>query len=345
MGIVTGVHNLGEPMTLHQFRIFAAIAKAGNLTKAALELGTSQPAIWHQMKLLEERRGAKLYLRTARGIELTDAGRTLLGKIEPILDLVARLQDNQDNPSTQSRVGREVLRVGGIESASAHLLPAVLAQFKARFPNVVLEFCIRTSDHLERMVLAGSMDLAVSGRAAASADLRCEPLRSEKVVLFVPAHHRLAKHKNLRLADVLVEPFILCGGRGGAGVIDRALQRLRGQGLEIKIAMYCDGPTAIKAAVAQEMGVGLIFAESLKAEVAAGKFKILNVPGLELVGESYLIYSQSRPISPLAEEFLALLHCAVTNQRRAAGVGIRLSGLPTRYRPIVGDELLAQSLR
>jgi DNA-binding transcriptional LysR family regulator len=332
-------------MTLHQFRIFTAIAKSGNLTKAALELRTSQPAIWHQIKLLEEARGAKLYLRTARGIELTDAGRTLLGRIAPILDLVAKLKDDQGNASTLSRVGREVLRIGGIESASTHLLPVALAQFKARFPNVALEFYTRTSDHLERLVLGGAMDLAVSARAAVSANLRCERLRSEKVALFVPADHRLAKIKKLHRADVLVEPFILRGGRGGAGVTDRALQRLREQGLEIKVTMYCDGPTAIKAAVAQGMGVGMVFEESLKAEIAAGKFKILNVPGLELVGESYIISSKSRPLSPLAQEFLALLQRAVTKQRIVADARIRHSSLPERYRPSAGDALLAQSPR
>jgi DNA-binding transcriptional LysR family regulator len=332
-------------MTLYQFRIFVAIAKSGNLTKAAVELRTSQPAIWHQIKLLEEARGAKLYLRTARGIELTDAGRILLGKIAPILDLVAKLKDNQDKPSTESRVSREVLRIGGIESASAHLLPAALAQFKVRFPNVALEFRTRTSDHLERMVLDGVMDLAVTGRAAAAVELRCEPLRAEKVALFVPVDHRLAKCKNLRLADVLVEPFILRGGRGGTGVTDRALQRLRDQGLEIKVAMYCDGPTAIKAAVAQGMGVGMVFEESLKAEVAAGKFKILEVPGLNLAGESYIISSKCRPLSPLAQEFLTLLQRAVTKQRSVADARIRPSSLPERYQPIIGDALLAPSPR
>ncbi len=329
-------------MTLHQFRIFTAIAKSGNLTKAALELGTSQPAIWHQMKLLEERRGAKLYLRTGRGIELTDAGRIFLGKIAPILELVAKLKDNQAPAWRPSPVSREVLRIGGIESASAHLLPAALARFKASFPNVALEFRTRTSDRLERMVLDGSMDLAVTGRAAAATELRCEPLRVEKVALFVPANHRLAKLKKLQLADVLAEPLIVRGGGGGAGVTDRALQRLRERGAEIKIAMYCDGPTAVKAAVAQKMGVGLMFAESLKAEVAAGKFKILEVPTLTLAGESYIIYSQSRPISAFAQEFLALLRRAVAEQSNGAGSRIRdLS----RYRSLVGSKALAPPRR
>jgi DNA-binding transcriptional LysR family regulator len=329
-------------MTLHQFRIFSAIAKSGNLTKAALELRTSEPAIWYQIKLLEEARGAKLYLRTARGIELTDAGRILLGKIAPILDLVAKLKDNKNKPSTESRVNREVMRVGGIESASAHLLPAALAQFKARFPSVALEFRTRTSDRLERMVAGGGMDLAVSGRAAVSGDLRCEPLRIEKVALFVPLDHRLAKLKNLQLGDVLAEPFIIRGGQGGAGVTDRALQRLRARGAEVKVAMHCDGPTAIKAAVAQRMGVGMMFEESLKADVDAGKFKILEVPGLNLAGESYIIYSQSRPMSLLTREFLALLRCVVADQPRAAGSRIRQRFPSPRHRPVVAADLLAQ---
>ncbi len=328
-------------MTLHQFRIFTAIAKSGNLTKAALELRTSEPAIWHQMKLLEEARGAKLYLRTARGIVLTDAGRVLLGKIAPILDLVAKLKGHQEHPSTELRVTCQGLRIGGIESAAAHLLPVVFAQFKARFPDVALEFRTRTSDFLERMVLDGSMDLAVTGRAAVSAALRCEPLRVEKVALFVPANHRLANLKKVRLADVMLEPFIIRGGDGGAGVTDRALQRLRAQGVEVKVAMYCDGPTAIKAAVAQQMGVGMMFEESLKADVDVGKFKILEVPGLHLAGESYIIYSQSRPISSLAQEFLTLIRSAVAQESSTVVSGGQRRNLPVRRRRLVADKHLA----
>src|SRR5687767_6222095 len=131
-------------MTLQQFRIFSAIAKSGNLTKAAVELRTSQPAISHQLKLLRESYGAILYIRTPFGIALTPAGEGLLAKIGPILDLVGRLKSGHGLNVTRNAV-REVLRVGGIESASAQLLPVVFAQFRAGYPNVALEFRTRTS--------------------------------------------------------------------------------------------------------------------------------------------------------------------------------------------------------
>ena len=308
-------------MTLHQFTIFSAIAKRGNLTKAALDLRMSQPALTHQMKLLQESYGATLYMRTPFGITLTPAGERLLVGIGPIMELVGKLRSGPA-PTVIGNAGRAVLRVGGVESASALLLPAVLAQFRAGHPQVALEFRTRTSDILERMVLNASMDLSVTARQAVSIDLHCQPLRRARVALFVAAGHRLANRKNLQLSDVLAEPLILRGGRGGGGVTDRALQQLRDLVSEIRIGMYCDGPTEIKAAVAQGMGVGMVFEESLKAEVAAGKFKILKIRGLELEGECYVVYSNCRPLGILAEEFLELLDRAA-KRNQVAGESIR----------------------
>ena len=105
--------------------------------------------------------------------------------------------------------------------------------------------------------------------------------------------------------------------------------------------MYCDGPTAIKAAVAQQMGVGMMFEESLKADVDVGKFKILEVPGLHLAGESYIIYSQSRPISSLAQEFLTLIRSAVAQEASTVVSGGQRRNLPVRRRRLVADKHLA----
>jgi DNA-binding transcriptional LysR family regulator len=266
----------------------------------------TQPALTHQMKLLQESYGEPLYVRTFGGIILTRAGEKLLMGIGPILEMVGRLRPGPTSFNTE-RVARDMLRVGGVESAAAVLLPTLLARFRERHPQVALEFRTRTSEQLERMVLGGSMDLAVTARRSVSIDLECELLRKERVVLFVPAGHRLAKRNRLELAEVLAEPLILRGGRDGGGVTDHALHQLRDLTSSIRVGMYCDGPTAIKAAVAQGMGVGMVFKEGLKADVAAGKFKILKIRGLDLEGESYIVWSKIRPVGPWAEQFLSML--------------------------------------
>jgi DNA-binding transcriptional LysR family regulator len=164
------------------------------------------------------------------------------------------------------------------------------------------------------MVSSSILDLAVTVREARSSDLVCEPLRREKIAMFVPSNHRLVHKSRLQLSDVLAEPLIIRGGKGGSGVFDKAMQQIRDRGLDLKIAMYCDGPTEIKAAVRQNMGVGMVYEDAIKSEVASGEFKILKVPGVELEGESSIIYSKKRKLSSVALEFLELLRSARTSQ-------------------------------
>jgi DNA-binding transcriptional LysR family regulator len=97
----------------------------------------------------------------------------------------------------------------------------------------------------------------------------------------------------------------------------------------LKIGMYCDGPTAIKAAVRQNMGVGIAFEDAVKSEVISGEFKILKVPGIELEGASFIIYSKKRKLSPLALEFLELLRSART-KREEVNSAVRRAALARR---------------
>ena len=78
-------------MTLHQFTIFAAIVKHGNITRASQELHISQPAVSKQMRLLQEQYGAKLFLRCGRGVSLTLAGERFRTAVSPILKQVRLL--------------------------------------------------------------------------------------------------------------------------------------------------------------------------------------------------------------------------------------------------------------
>src|SRR4030095_8096331 len=211
-------------MTLNQFVFFATVAKHRSLTKASVELSVSQPSISQQLKLLEDHYGTRLYRRTHKGVELTAAGEIFLRAITPILDQVAKLQ-RDCKPSAPKRA-REILRVGGTDSASAVLLPSVLADFRRRHPTAELEMSARTSDHLERMVSNAQLDLALTLRQPRSSSLAYEPLRREKIAMFAPSNHPLARRNELQLAGGLAEPLITRGRRGGSGVVDKSLQTI-----------------------------------------------------------------------------------------------------------------------
>jgi DNA-binding transcriptional LysR family regulator len=293
-------------MTLNQFAVFAAVAKYSSLTKASAELQVSQPSISQLLRQLEESYGAKLYYRLSKGIEITTAGRLFLRQVTPILQLVAKLGSRGMARETRKNKAA-TLTVGGTFSASAVLLPAVLARLRHQHPNAELEFRTATSENLERSVLNSAVDLAVTDREPVSKELIGETLRREAVVAFVPPNHPLARRKFVRLADVLAEPLIIRGGKGISGTTENNLKRLRNQGLQVSIAMRCAEPAGIKAAVRQKMGVGIVFADTVRAEVESGEFKILKVRGLDFEANSYIVYAKRRAPSPLAQQFLELL--------------------------------------
>jgi len=318
-----------------QLKTFAAAAKYQSVTKAARELGVSQPGVSRQLKLLEAHIGGELYRRLPNGIELTENGQLFLRRLTPILDQIAQLTG--DFKASAQRSKKTALHVGGTFNVSALLLPALLSRFKLRHPYAELELRTSNPEQLESLLIANSIAIAVTICAGKSPRLACEPLRREKIVMFVPADHRLAEKTHPRLTEIMSEPLIIRGVKGSFSATELVLSRLRENGLRFKIGMRCEGPSEVKAAVRHGMGIGLAFEDTVKAEVKTGEFKILNVRGLKMAGQSYIVYRKDRPLSPLAQEFLALLRRARPNNQaaKAAAVHARSSNpmrrrLPTR---------------
>jgi DNA-binding transcriptional LysR family regulator len=296
-------------VTLNQFSFLAAVARHGNLTKASADLRVSQPSVSQQLKQLEDRYGAKIYRRVRKGVEITEAGQALLQMINPILEQVARLE--MEFKKAGGRSAPEVLTVGGTYSASAYLLPQLLACLGKQHPKAELEFRTNTSEELERLVMSSALDLAVIDRKS-SKELKSELLRREEVVVFAPSGHRLVNRARVDLLDLFAEPLIIRGGKGISGNTERRFRELRQQGFPVNIALRCEGPGAVKAAVRQGMGVGVAFEDVIRGEIESGEFKPIKVSGLQLEAKSFIIYSPKRPLSPLAQEFLQLLREART---------------------------------
>lgn len=292
-------------MTLQQLTMFAAVARLRSLTRASEELGKSEPTLSRYLKSMQEQHGSQLFRRASKGVVLTAEGQAFLRRVVRILNLVTALENSAK--SVAPKATSQVLRVGGTFSPSTVLLPKLMARMRQRYPRGEFAIRTKTSDQLERQLLHGQLDLAVSARMPPSAELESELFRDEKIALFVSASHRLAKRANVQLRELLKEPLVLRGGQGGSGITDQAIEQLRADGADVRIGLYCDGPTSIKAAVREKFGVGVVLADSIKAEVASGEFKILKVPGLDLVGQSYVVYSKKRPLPPLAQELLEML--------------------------------------
>lgn len=302
-------------MTLNQFTFFAAIAKHGSLTRASQELRISQPSVSQQLRLLERDYGVKLYRRTGRGVELTEAGRLLLTRVTPILEQVEQTKHIFSPPKKQAEIGR--LKIGGTFGLSTILLPSLAVRLKKKHPEVEIELRTRNGQRLEQLLLNGQVELVVSTHRPHRPELAWEPFRRERMVLFVSAFHPLARKSNVTLDEVQAFPLIIRYMRGVQGATARLLNEFAGQGLKFNIGMRCEVPDVVKEAVEKSGGIGIVFEDIVKREVERGEFKILTGHGLKLESDTYILYRDNQPLSALGQEFLALLRKARPGSQQA----------------------------
>ena len=146
-------------MSLNQFMVFAAVAKHRSVSRGAEELYISQPSVTQQLKLLEENYNVKLYKRSGRGIELTEAGRVFLRGVNAMLKQHEKLKQTLN--TTFPAIKADSFTVGGTYSPSLSLLPSLLVIFKKRHPQRQLTLRIDNWQNIERLVLKSEVDIAV----------------------------------------------------------------------------------------------------------------------------------------------------------------------------------------
>ena len=292
-------------MSLDHFKLFATVARHRNVTLAANELNMSQPAATKQLRLLEQNYAAKLYTKGGKGIQLTDAGRVFLRNIKRMLKLHERL--TQSLKETILRSDTQSLTVGGSYSPSAVLLPALMASFTKSHRQIELNIRTENRANIERLILRGEVDIAVLNNPPPNRHLTMESFRREPSVAFVAFDHPLARKKQLTWEDVGRVGFVVRQPLVGAGASEEFLRRAKQKGAKIKVLMHCESPETVKVAVAEKIGIGILYKEVVAANIRKGEFKELKLPAEILAGQSFIVYHKTRPLSPPAQEFLKLL--------------------------------------
>ena len=186
---------------------FAVIAEHGQIQRAAAALSLSQPALSKSVQRLEQAIGARLLLRTPKGVQLTQAGEALLGKARGL-----RLAFDAVSREVRDLGGGLVgcLRLGTGPDFSVHLVPAACAEWLRAAPRASLQVTVGTADVLLPALSRGELDLTVTATPVRSyEDVIAEPLVDEQFAVFCSASHRLARKRWVALADLAQERWAL----------------------------------------------------------------------------------------------------------------------------------------
>jgi DNA-binding transcriptional LysR family regulator len=251
-----------------QLRVLRAVADHGSFSAAAEALSYTQPAVSQQIAALERRAGTTLVDRESRGVRLTDAGRALVQHADAVL---ARLAAAEADLEAIAGVRGGRVRTGAFPTAAASLLPAALATFGERHPEVELSFVTAEPEEAVAMLRAAELELAVVyeyrhldqpdfGRLYDGIELH--ELLDDPMYLALPRDHPCARKQRLRLQDVAEDTWIQADGTDECGRLHYAA--CASAGFEPRSRGFkSDDYTIIQGLVAAGVGVAFLPALAL----------------------------------------------------------------------------------
>jgi LysR family transcriptional regulator, hydrogen peroxide-inducible genes activator len=191
---------------LEQLRQFLKVAEMQNFTRAAEQVGLTQPALSRSIARFEQELGQPMFERQTRKVVLTDAGQLLLDRARKILTLA---DDAKAEICDDGETGR--VRVGAIPTVAPYFLPECLQTFQQQYPRSQVIVQEDTTDHLLKKVIDGEVDIAIAALPIALKHLDIEPLFEEELLLVLSRHDPLARKKSIRAEDIEDRPFVLLG--------------------------------------------------------------------------------------------------------------------------------------
>ena len=315
-----------ERMKLHQLRYLAAIAQSGlNITAAAQKLHTSQPGVSKQIKLLEDELGFQIFVREGRTLtRITPAGQQVIDRALRVLQEVQSIR----GLSTELRdEGRGSLSIGTTHTQARYVLPAVIHQFRTRYPNVRLNLHQGTSEQIAEMVAQDRIDCAIAtGSEQRFAGLTLLPCYRWSRVVIVPREHPLARLERLTYRALANHPIITYTfSFTGPSSLNEAFAKA---GYTPNVAITAQDADVIVTYVRLGLGVGIV--APMAVSEGAEDLAVLDAAHLLPAHTTWIGFRRGTLLRGFMYEFAQMLaphlerrlieraHRAATPQERAA---------------------------
>jgi DNA-binding transcriptional LysR family regulator len=253
-------------MELRHLRYFCAVAKELNIGRAAAMLHISQPPLTRQIQQLEDELGAQLFKRSVKGMELTDAGRTLYADAKNILAL-AELATERTRRAAQGLIGR--LDVGIFGSGVFDVVPRVLLRFRQAFPDV--KVVLHTLDKAEQVEALRERRITIGFNRVVPKfpGIGSRVVMWEKLVVGLHETNPLAGRKTLSLRDLADQAFVLFPSVARPNFSDFIINQCQKHGFTPRVEQVVGDAVTGVALVASGFG-SCVVPESVMAFQASG---------------------------------------------------------------------------
>jgi DNA-binding transcriptional LysR family regulator len=293
------------PDPLPHLDTFLIAAESNSFTAAARTLAITQAAVSQRIQALEQALAVPLFNRQGGRVSLTDAGRELYPFAQRILELHQKAR--QKVTGTKLPLAGE-LTLAASSIPGEHLLPPLLSAFRKRYPHIQVRATVTNSEEVLGRLDHGQAALGLVGMKVDRAHLQSRGVAGDSLALIVPAGHPWRKRRAVTLDDLGKQPLIVReAGSGSRASLEQALGTAGKSLRDLQVALELGSNEAIKRAVAGGLGVAIISLRSAKKEIQSRKLHALQIRGLTLAREIYVVWNERRALPIPAQLFLDIL--------------------------------------
>jgi DNA-binding transcriptional LysR family regulator len=284
-------------LTLRQLKVFEAVARHLNYTRAAEELHLTQPAVSMQVKQLEESLGVALFEQLGKRVHLTGTGQEVLAYARSV---------NQQLDELESVLNRIKGLSGGrlrisVATTANYFIPTLLGSFSRRFPDVTVSLDVTNRETLLRQLNENAVDLVIMGQPPAEANVEAEPFLDNPLVVVAPPDHPLAGKKRIPLKRLQEETFLVRESGSGTRI---AMERFFSErSMKLRTGMEVGSNEAIKQSVQAGLGLGLLSRATIEQELTLKRLAVLDIEDFPIMRHWFVVHRQGKRLSAAADAF------------------------------------------
>ncbi len=282
-------------LTLKQLRGFEAVIDRGSISAAAKQLHLTSPAVSLQIRDLEKIIGIPLYERSKTGLKTTTGGKAIL---ELSRQIQASLSSCSDTLDELSGFDRGMVSVG-VVSTARYYAPTVLAAFNKLYPDVKLQLQVGNREITINKLESMELDFAITGLPPSHFEVHSEYIGKHPQIIIAPPDHEFALNQRIPVSQLEGQTFLLREpGSGTRSVADNLFSKNK---FSPSTGVEFGSNETIKQAVMAGMGIALISAHTVAAELEAKRLISLNVMGLPINRKWFVVKHKNKRLLPSSQ--------------------------------------------
>ena len=278
---------------------FIAVAETGSIARAAERCHTVASAVSKRLSDLEESFGMPLLVRGAKGVELTPAGHTFLARARSVLHQAEQLDEEIRRHAAGAR-GH--VRVFANISAIVEFLPAALAAFLAKYPDIHIHLEEHVSTGVAAAVADNLADFGIMGSTAAVDGLAMTPFRNDELVVVLKPDHEMAQRDGLTFGDIVQQPLV--GLHANSSLHHLLARAAADAGRPLNVRIRVTSFDAVCAMVAAGLGIGIIPKAAASAYAAQLRLNAIALTDAWAKRQLFICTRVNEPLPGAAQRLL-----------------------------------------